>query len=105
MIGALSDAYLAANSLCLSRHDPESMDAGEALSHLVAPQLTAPFIEKVERLAFVEEWLSESDSPDSDAFARLVRETAERHVERMGEEAADAPVVPPKQHPPGNTRR
>lgn len=105
VIGALSDAYLAANALRLSRHVPEGMDVGDTFAQLVAPQLVAPFIEKAERLAFVDEWLSESDSPDADAFARLVREAAERHLARLGEEATDAQVVPPKHHPPGNARR
>ena len=105
VIGALSDAYQAANSLCLSRHDPESAETAEALTDLLVPPLTAPFVEKAENLAHVEKWLSESDSPDANAYARLVRQTAEDHLKREDEDAADTHMVPPKQDPLGNTRR
>ena len=102
VISALSAAYIAANSLCPSRYNPASTETAEALPGLVAPQLTAPFLENAERLAFVKRWLSETDNPDSEAFARLVNEAVEK---LMDEEAADSQVVPPKKDPPGDARR
>ena len=63
VISALSDAYIAANSLCPSRHNPASTEPAEALPGLVAPQLTAPFLENAERLAFVKEVVERNRQP------------------------------------------
>ncbi|MDE0132995.1 MAG: hypothetical protein OXN79_11660 [bacterium] len=105
VIGALSDAYVAANSLWLSRHDPAIAETPEALTDLLIPPLMAPFVERAENLALVEKWVHESDSPNAEAFARLVRQTAKDHLGREGEETADRQTAPPKKVPPGNTRR
>lgn len=101
VISALAEAYIAANSLCPSRYDPTSTETAEALPGLVAPQLTAPFLEHAERLAFVERWLSETDSPDSEVFARLVNEAAKK----LDEDSTEPQAASPKKDPPGNARR
>ena len=64
----------------------------EALPDFVAPQLTAPFVERAERLSYVARWLEEVQSPDAEAFAEVVRERSEQ-------------VVRPKARPPDDTRR
>lgn len=89
-IGALADVYRAANSFRPRR--ATDLPAAAAFPDLVAPTLAAPFLEHAQRVSFVERWLRDSDEPDADAFARLVRERSEQ-------------VVPPKARPSGPTRR
>ena len=89
-IGALADVYRAANSFRPRR--ATDVPAASAFPDLVAPPLTAPFLEHSERVSFVERWLRDTDEPDAEAFAQLVRERSER-------------VVPPKRRPSGPTRR
>lgn len=90
-IGALADVYRTANSFYPARTNDAA--PADALPDLVAPQLTAPFVERAERLSYVARWLDEVDTPDAEEFADLVRERTEQ-------------VVPPKaRRPPGSTRR
>lgn len=90
-IGALADVYRAANSFRPRR--TLSNLTSHAFPDLVAPRLTASFIEHEERLAYVEIWLEQCDDPDAESFAAFVRErTRER-------------VVLPKVRPSGRTRR
>jgi len=89
-ISAMADVYRAANSFRPRRTCGEV--TASAFPFLLAPTVTAPFIDNDERVAFVELWLRNSDDPDADDFASLVRERSER-------------VVPPKRQPPGATRR
>ena len=103
VISALSEAYQAANSLILPRHKVNGPEPSTGLSDLVAPQLTAPFLDDAERLAFVDIWIAEESGPDAEAFARLVQKAAEQRIDGN---AADEQVVRPKaQHPLGNTQR
>lgn len=112
VIGALSNAYRAANSLCLLRHDTEDTSTTNTFPDLIAPRLTAPFLEKTEQLALVDMWLNESDSPDAETFAELVHKAAEEHIDK-GTAAARTPpprarpleVVHPKAPPLRDTRR
>jgi hypothetical protein len=89
-IGALADVYRAANSFRPRR--ATNVPAATAFPDLVAPTLTAPFVEQSQRVSFVERWLRDTDEPDAEAFAQLVRERSER-------------VVSPKRRPSGPTRR
>lgn len=89
-IGALADVYRAANSFRPRR--ASDVLAATAFPDLVAPSLTAPFLQHSERVSFVEQWLRDTDEPGAEAFAQLVRERRER-------------VVPPKRRPSGPTRR
>ena len=89
-IGALADVYRAANSFRPRR--ATDVPGATAFPDLVAPTLTAPFVEQSQRISFVERWLRDTDEPDAEAFAQLVRERCER-------------VVPPKRRPSGPTRR
>jgi len=56
----------------------------EGLADLVAPRLTAPFVERQDRLAYVIRWLEDVDDPEAEAFANLVRERAEQVVPPKG---------------------
>lgn len=89
-IAALADVYRAANSFRPRRATDSA--AATAFPDLVAPMLTAPFLEHAQRASFVERWLREVDDPSAEAFAQLVRERSKQ-------------VVPPKQRPSGLTRR
>jgi hypothetical protein len=89
-IGALADVYRATNSLRPRRGNRAPIAA--AFPDLVAPRLTAPFLEQTQRISFVEKWLRDVDEPGAAAFAQLVRVNAEK-------------VVPPKRWPSGPTRR
>jgi len=89
-IGALSDVYRAANSFRPRR--ATDAPTATAFPDLIAPTLTAPFVEQSQRVAFVDRWLRDSSDPDADAFAQFVRERSEQ-------------VVHPKRRPPGLTRR
>ncbi len=102
VINSLSDAYKASNSLLPLRHKYDDAENSAMLTRLIAPRLTAPFLERTERLALVDEWLKESGSPDAEAFAQLVNEAAERLLDN---DAANSQVVPPKAQPPGSIRR
>ena len=112
VIGALSDAYRAVNSLCLLRYSTEDTLSMKTFPDLIAPRLTAPFLEKTEQLALVDMWLQESDSNDAEEFAQLVHKAAREHIDAPTTAAQMAPsrarsleVVHPKARPLGNTRR
>lgn len=77
-IGALADVYRIANTLSPARSTDSS--TADALSDLIAPQLVAPFVEHVERFAYLSRWLGESDVPGAEDFAAFVREGVEQVV-------------------------
>jgi hypothetical protein len=81
-IGALAEVYRAANSFHPVRTDAAAVVEG--LADLVAPRLTAPFVERQDRLAYVIRWLEDVDDPEAEAFANLVRERAEQVVPPKG---------------------
>lgn len=81
-IGALAEVYRAANSFHPARTGAEAVVEG--LADLVAPRLTAPFVERQERLGYVSRWLEDVDDPEAEAFADLVRERAEQVVPPKG---------------------
>lgn len=89
-IGALAEVYRAVNSFYPGRTTDAAM-AG-TLPELVGPRLTAPFVERSERVGYVTRWLEEVRTPEARAFADFVRGRAEK-------------VVLPKGRPPGDTRR
>jgi hypothetical protein len=89
-IGALADVYRIANTLSPARSTDAS--TADALPDVIAPQLVAPFVEHVERLAYLSRWLRESDVPEAENFATFIRERVEQ-------------VVLPKVRPPGRIRR
>lgn len=89
-IGALADVYRIANTLSPARSTDAS--TAEALPEVITPQLVAPFVENVERYAYLSRWLQESDVPGAEDFATFVRERAEQ-------------VVLPKVRWPGRIRR
>lgn len=69
VIGALADVYRAANSFRPGRWTDQLQ--ATAFPDLVAPVLTAPFVEHIERVSFVRRWLRETDDPHAAAFAEL----------------------------------
>ena len=89
-IGALAGVYQAANSFRPLR--ATDSPAAAAFPDLVAPILTAPFVEHTQRVSYVERWLRDTDEPDAEAFVRLIRDRTDQ-------------VVPPKRRPSGTTRR
>ena len=102
LIGALSEAYVAANTLSPLRYDSSGTVSSEAFVDLMTPRLTAPFLEDLEKLEFVREWVAESDSPNAEAFEAFVR-LAIQDQSRRGSSGLEE--VPPNQRPPGHTRR
>ena len=93
VIGALSRAYEATNRLCPLRHSADAAGVTSALPDLVSPLLTAPFLEKAERLALVDRWLEETDDPHAEEFSQLVYRVAREQVDG---DTASSQGVPPK---------
>lgn len=89
-LGALADVYSATNSL--SWQDTGTGSPPPPGLELIVPRLTAPFVERSERLAFVDRWVRDSDEPYAPAFSQLLHD-------RLGE------AVHPKASPPDGTRR
>lgn len=89
-IGALAQVYRAANSFRPRRATNAAL--ATAFPELVAPRLTAPFLKHSERVGFLERWLRDTEEPDAETLAQLVRQRSEQ-------------VVPPKRGPSGPTRR
>ena len=91
VISALSEAYCAANSLRPRRNNASTTTM--AFPDLVAPRLSAPFLSDANRLAFVDVWLRDSDDPNAEEFARVVKCAASVHID--GDDA-DSHVMSPK---------
>ena len=91
VLNALADAYRSANALQPLRSQRTATDQAESpFGVLLVPRLTAPLVEHQARLALIDGWVKESDTPEAEVFRSLIRAQE---------------VVPPKARPPGLVRR